>query len=98
MRLKPLAVAVDDDEFFRKALEVVLPRLGVDVKAVSKPDLFLEYVRKLNPDLCFIDLKLAGVCGFELIEKVKKLNPDVTVIVISGSEQTEDISNAIEKG
>ena len=51
MRLKPLALAVDDDEFFRKAIEAVLPRLGLDVKGVADSSSFLKLAESLKPDL-----------------------------------------------
>lgn len=99
MRLKPVVLSIDDDPVFRKAIEVVLSRLGLNIKGVSTPDEFLEAAEVLQPDLYLIDLQLEHSNGIELIKTIRNgQTPKAFIIVISGTKDVQMISNALELG
>ncbi len=98
MRLKPLVLLIDDDLIFRKALISILPRLGVDVKAVETREEFNECAVKFKPDLYLIDLNLGQWSGFELIEECRKSNPKAVILVVSGEKGNDKIAQALEMG
>ncbi|HRK01444.1 MAG TPA: response regulator [Oligoflexia bacterium] len=99
MRLKPTVLIIEDDEGFRKIMELVLARFGVNTKAVADPEEFLKAADSLNPNLYLIDLNLDGSSGFDLIKTLrerKKLTG--SIVVVSGSKESEAISHALELG
>ena len=51
------------------------------------------------PDLLLLDLKMPGMDGFGVLRWLQTQSfPKLVVIVLSGSEQREDISRALELG
>ena len=51
-----------------------------------------------KPQLILIDLSLPGITGIEGLEKIKALFPEILFMVLTGSDQQQDIFNAISKG
>ena len=51
-----------------------------------------------RPQLILIDLSLPGITGIEGLEKIKALFPEILFMVLTGSDQQQDIFNAISKG
>ena len=98
MRLKPSVLAIDDDPLFRGALESVLTRFGLIIKATEDPVEFLKYAESLKPDLYLIDLQMGETNGFTLIEGLKAKNPEAVIVVISGTTENKDITHALELG
>ncbi len=98
-RLKPLVLAVDDDPDFRKGLEVVLSRLGLNVKGVSTTDAFLTALKQLTPDLALVDLQLGEESGLELIRNVRAdAKNTLPILVISGTRESSAIERALDLG
>jgi len=52
-----------------------------------------------HPDLILLDLNLPGKSGFDLLETVRTetVFPEVPVVVVSSSENSEDINRAYEQ-
>ena len=100
MRLKPLVTVLDDDPSFRKALEVVLGRFGLDIRATADPEWFVELARNVKPDLLLVDLQLdsPGVTGFDVIKRLRAQDPQAVIVVISGGKDRETLMHALEIG
>lgn len=99
MRVKPLVLALDDDPFFQKTIEVVLSRLGFVSKTVGSLDEFRQAAATMNADLFLIDLQIGTDSGLILIEELRKQQQLATpIIVISGTGDPEIICHAIEFG
>lgn len=98
MRVKPLALVIDDDAFFRRTLEVVLSRLGLVVKVMEKPEEFLPTVLSTSPDLLFIDLHIGELSGLKLVEEIRANGLTTPIVVVSGEKSSETVSHALELG
>ncbi len=98
MRLKPSVLVVDDDPLFRKALESVLSRFGLNIKTTENGSEFKECVANLAPNLLMIDLQIGDESGFDLISFARGALPDSIIIVVSGSTEKSDITHALELG
>lgn len=97
MRLKPLALVVDDDPFFLKLIEAVLTRLGMEALLVATPGDFLAAVIEATPDLMLVDLQLGPDSGLTLLEKARALS-EKPIVVVSGTEDPRVVAHAIELG
>jgi len=56
-----------------------------------------ETLRKI-PQLILMDLSLPGITGIEGIQKIKSNYPEMLFIVLTGSDQQQDVFNAIMSG
>lgn len=68
------AIVVDDEERARKNLKNVLaqhPDVVVEAEAGDVPSA-LDCIREIQPDLIFLDIKMPGQDGFDLLEKISE--------------------------
>jgi two-component system LytT family response regulator len=65
-------LAVDDEPLALRRVELLLGRIpGVDLvgKASNGPEALLR-IEELRPDVLLLDIKMAGVTGFDLVERL----------------------------
>jgi DNA-binding NarL/FixJ family response regulator len=96
-----IALAVDDDEFFRIALRSILTR-KLGFKEVFEADSFDEAMRTLakveNISMALFDLRIRGLESASTLRIVRERFPTTRVAVISQSEQRSDIIDALYAG
>jgi CheY-like chemotaxis protein len=93
----------DDAFFFQLALEKAC--VSATVTQFDNGIKALDYLRANAPqrppvDVIFLDLKLPGIDGFDILKWIGQQNfiPPLRVVVMSGSSQQVDISQARELG
>jgi DNA-binding NarL/FixJ family response regulator len=94
-------LVVDDHPLILEALHHVLRQLQADVEvlgAVTADE--GRRLAALNPelDLLLLDLNLPGADGFALLEELRRSYPALPVVVLSASEQPEDVVRALDMG
>lgn len=76
MNLK--AIIIDDEEFARKNLQILLEEHCPDVEVVADADgkkEALEKIKEHKPDVLFLDIRMpSGSEGFELLEEIDEMN------------------------
>jgi CheY-like chemotaxis protein len=105
---KPLLLLVEDSEddafFFRDALRRA--KLEHELVHVADGHAAVDYLAAAirgearRPDLVFLDLKLPGLNGFDVLTWLAGQSPDpaLTVFVLSGSEHPTDVARATALG
>jgi DNA-binding LytR/AlgR family response regulator len=86
---KITAIIVDDEPEARYIIASLLADFS-DVEVLSKEesvDLALIAVRKLKPDLIFLDIDMPKKNGFELIRELREYNLNPTIIFITAYNQ-----------
>jgi two-component system sensor histidine kinase/response regulator len=58
----------------------------------------LKMVREFQPDLVFVDLKMPGISGFEVLEQIRAIDPTIVPIVITGYATVSSAVEAMKKG
>jgi DNA-binding NarL/FixJ family response regulator len=58
----------------------------------------IEAVRKLKPDLVFMDISMPGLRGLEATERIAKSFPDVRVVILSRHSNEEYFWGALKAG
>ena len=76
--MKLRAVVVDDEEFARKNLSMLIeeycPEIEVIGEASRKSDA-IELINEVNPDVIFLDIRMpSGAEGFELLDEIENKN------------------------
>jgi DNA-binding NarL/FixJ family response regulator len=95
----------DDHPLFREGVKPVLEKLEDDidlVEAIDYPSAFdaMHRVGNLHGgvDLALLDLYMPGMDGVEGVIRFRAAFPEIPVVVLSASEQTEDIQKLMAAG
>jgi FixJ family two-component response regulator len=84
-------VVVDDDDAIRDSLSVFLSSKGRRISCFADGESFLAQAEKDPPGLLFLDLKMPGLSGLEVLRRLDR--PRFPVIMISAHG---DISVAVQ--
>ena len=82
--LQPVVYVVDDDPSIREALAGLLRSVGLEVRAFSSTQEFLENPRPDAPGCLVLDVRLPGAGGLELQSQLLKSNIHLPIIFITG--------------
>ncbi len=90
---------MDDHDLFRTGLRNLLEEQGVNVVGEAADGAqAIRMVRELAPDVVVMDLNMPGMTGVEATRQVTTLAPLTRVVVLTISDQDEDVMNAILAG
>jgi DNA-binding NarL/FixJ family response regulator len=90
---------VDDHDLFRTGLRNLLEEQTVQVVGEAADGVqAIRLVRELAPDVVVMDLNMPGMTGVEATRQVTSLAPLTRVVVLTISDQDEDVMNAILAG
>jgi DNA-binding NarL/FixJ family response regulator len=90
---------VDDHDLFRTGLRNLLEEQAVQVVGEAADGAqAIRLVRELAPDVVVMDLNMPGMSGVEATRQVTSLAPLTRVVVLTISDQDEDVMNAILAG
>ena len=90
---------VDDHDLFRTGLRNLLEERGVQIagEAGQGADA-VRLVRELAPDVVVMDLHMPGMTGVEATRQIASAAPLTRVVVLTISDQEEDVLDAIVAG
>jgi DNA-binding NtrC family response regulator len=92
-------LVVDDEEAIRDSLDVVLRFEHHDVALAKDGKEGLEALREQpDTDLVFLDIKMPGRDGLEVLGDISSDHPDVPVVMISGHGTIETALEATRRG
>jgi DNA-binding NarL/FixJ family response regulator len=90
---------VDDHDLFRTGLRNLLEEQGVDIVGeASEGATALGLVRELAPDVVVMDLNMPGMNGIEATREIARFAPLTRVVVLTISDQDDDVIDAILAG
>ncbi len=89
----------DDHALFRAGIAGLLRAWGIDVVGEANDGLeALAQARRLHPDLVLMDIKMPRSNGLEATRLIKTEMPDVKIVILTVSEEDEDLFEAIKSG
>lgn len=97
MEAKSKILIIDDEEVVRDSCTQILE--GGPFQVVTSADgvVGLSLVEQFQPDLVFVDLKMPGISGFEVLEKVNQLDSTIVTVVITGYATVSSAVEAMKK-
>lgn len=88
---------VDDDPIFHKLIERYLR--DWDVEYVYSGEEALIALKKRNFVIVITDLRMPGIHGLKLLEEIKRTYGNrVKVVVVTVSDEEEDLLSALDRG
>ncbi len=91
--MRPRILIVDDEAAIRDSLKMTLEYDGYDVMQAATGEEGVKLVEREAPDLVFLDIKMPGMDGLEVLQKLRHLVEVTPIVVISGHG---DITTAVE--
>jgi two-component system NtrC family response regulator len=91
---------IDDDEAFRAAFAETLADLGHEPVEVASGRAGLEAVQHVAPDVVFLDYKMAGMDGIEVLRQIASPGggPQVPVIMLTAFASSASTIEAMKLG
>ena len=80
---KPTVFIVDDDDAFRQSLKFLVESVGLNVRAFSSANQFIDQYDPAIPGCVVLDVRMPGMSGLELQEQLRERNCNIPVIVIT---------------
>jgi len=96
---KAKVLIVDDEENIRKTLRMILEYEGYQVLEASSGEEALSTLEEtLDVDIVFLDIKLPGRDGLEILSEIKAKSMPPEVVVISGQGTIQTAVEATKRG
>lgn len=89
---------IDDEEVVLDSCNQILEGGPYEVATTMDGTFGLEMVQEFQPDIVFVDLKMPGISGFDVLEEVHTFDPTIVTIVITGYATVDSAVEAIKKG
>ena len=96
--VKPRILVVDDEEPIRKTLRMTLEYEGYDVSEGSSGAEALDKIENERYDLVFLDIKMPGMDGFEVLGELRERTTAPQVVVVSGHGNVQTAVQATKLG
>ncbi len=98
MEDKARILIIDDEEVVLDSCTQILKRGDYQVATASNGDLGLKLLNEFHPDLVYVDLKMPGISGLEVIERIREIDSTIVVIVITGFATVNSAVEAMKNG
>jgi two-component system nitrate/nitrite response regulator NarL len=99
--MNPIRVLiVDDHTLFRSGIRLLLERqVGFEVVGEASDGLEgIKRAKQLKPDVVLLDLHMSGTCGLAAIPLLREEVPQTEIIMLTVSEDTDDLLEALRAG
>jgi DNA-binding NarL/FixJ family response regulator len=93
-------IIVDDHEFFRNGLKMVINRLKYAkvIGEASTGSEFLELLKQKEPDIVLIDIQMPVMNGIEATRRALEEFPDLKIVALTMFDDEEYVQSMIDAG
>lgn len=91
-------LVADDDDSIRFSLKKVFEKENHDFVLVQDGMQALEVMETTTFDLAFVDLKMPGIGGMDVLQSIRRTSPATDVVIITGYGTVETAVKAIKYG
>ncbi len=98
MEPKLRLMIVDDEMIVRESLVYWFRKYGYEIETAASGAEALEKIELKPFQLLFVDIKMPGMDGLELLERVKEEYPETLVVIITAHGSIESAARAMRAG
>ncbi len=91
-------LVADDEPSIRFVLQEVLEGLGHSVTAVEDGDVAARELGGENYDLAFLDIRMPGLTGIEVLQQHRASGGDVAIVIITAQNLLENAVESMKAG
>jgi len=89
---------VEDEVFLGKIVKESLQSRGFQVFMETDGAKAFDAFKKIQPDVCVLDIMLPNKDGFEIAEEIRGVNPQVPILFLTAKTQTADVVKGFTLG
>jgi signal transduction histidine kinase len=89
---------IDDEEIVIDSCTQILKSGNYQIATATNGTKGLALMKEYQPDLVFVDLKMPGLSGFEVLDQIHEHDPTIVTIVITGFATVSSAVEAMKKG
>lgn len=82
--MKSRILVIDDEAAVRDSLKMILEYDGYDCHLAPSGQDGIAEIRRYSPDFVFLDVKMPGMDGLEVLRKIREQDETIPVVMISG--------------
>lgn len=98
MENKIQVLLVDDESDFLDPISFWLKSKGYSVTLANNGREAIESIKLNHPDIVFLDINMPVMGGIETLANIRKFDKEIPVIILTGSEDKENIVKANQLG
>ena len=91
-------IIIEDDLDFANSLKVVLDNYGYEISMAVNREEAIQMVKKFQPQIAFIDVRLGQASGFSLLSEFKSIIPCMLSVIITAYPEKDTALRALEEG
>jgi len=91
-------LVIDDEEVVLDSCLAILASGDYDTTTATSGEEGLRLAAELSPDLIFVDVKMPGVPGMEVLERLRAADPTAVAVVITGYATVSLAVEAMKRG
>jgi len=88
----------EDELFLGKIVKESLESRGFEVVMEADGEKATGVFKRIQPDICVLDVMLPNKDGFAIADEIRELNEDVPIIFLTAKTQTEDVVKGFSLG
>ena len=96
--MKPRILVIDDEAAIRESMKMILEYEGYEFAGAATGQDGLTSIEREPPDIVFLDIKMPGMDGLEVLGRIKATNDTLPVVIVSGHATIETAVEATKKG
>lgn len=89
---------IDDEEIVLDSCLAILADSDYEVQTAGDGASGVKQVKEFEPDLVFVDLKMPGLSGFEVLQHIQQIDSTIVAIVITGYATVSSAVDAMKSG
>ena len=89
---------IDDELNLSRSLGLILLRAGYTVSTAENGQQALQLLQAGAFDLVFLDIKLPGQSGIQLLPRIRELYPEMPVLILTGRATLETAIESVRAG
>ncbi|MCT4625710.1 response regulator [Halodesulfovibrio sp.] len=98
MAVSTNVLTMEDDPVVRETIAAYLIDEGYSVTQAESGLQGLALIKEKNIDAILLDWRLPDISGGEVLSRLAKMNPTIPVIVVSGTDEVEEVIEALQRG
>lgn len=91
-------MVVDDEHGVRESFEMILKIKDYEVASFEDGESAISSLKKDVYDMAFVDYKLPGMDGIDVLKKIKEIDPSIEVVIVTAYASESSHANAITLG